>query len=77
MQYLSAGLKDWLALNTIILLHQIVHIMSGNCRGDNSHANIAAPETIMKFGFEKVQSCRVEVATQATDFILEAGQQQV
>lgn len=59
MQYLSAGLKDLLALNGIIL-HPIVHILPGNCRGDISHTNIAAPAAIMKFGFSgpKLQSGR-------------------
>lgn len=49
-------------------------ILSGNCRGSISHANIAVSEAVMKSGFS---GPKLQDATQGAGFILEAGQQPV
>lgn len=63
-----------MALNIGMLLHQIVYISAGNCRGNFFHVNIPSSEDIMNLG-SLVQSYRAGVATGAGGPVHEAGHQ--
>lgn len=75
MAFQLAGLKDRMALNTVMLLHQIIYVSAGNYRGRVFfffNVNTVSPEDIIKSLFSGPEMLQLWVCGP----VHEAGHQQ-